>query len=192
MFRAPGRKTGTHFCWARSMDAEIHPRTVLANSVPSDVRRMFGGQGVFVDGRMIALISREVIHLKADAETIPEFEREGLGPFTYAKKDGEHKLTSYWRMPERLYDDPEELAQWARRAHCRRDAGGCPKRKSQRKRRSRSGDLCGRNRSDLRIGLAHDAIAAVAFRRIEGVVGPFDQARNRNRPCGASRPRPKP
>jgi DNA transformation protein len=45
-----------------------------------DVRRMFGGTGVFVEGRMIALISREVIYLKADAETIPEFERESLAP----------------------------------------------------------------------------------------------------------------
>jgi len=98
------------------MDAESI-RELFSECGPVDVRRMFGGQGVFVDGRMIALISREMIHLKADAETIPEFEREGLGPFTYATKDGEHKLTSYWRMPERLYDDPEELAQWARRAH---------------------------------------------------------------------------
>jgi len=83
---------------------------------PVSVRRMFGGQGIFVDGRMIALVARDVIHLKADAETIPAFEAEGLGAFGYATKDGERKLTSYWRMPERLYDDPEELAQWARRA----------------------------------------------------------------------------
>ena len=98
------------------MDAESI-RELFSEFGPIDVRRMFGGQGVFVDAVMIALISREVIHLKADAETIPDFEREGLGPFTYATRDGEHKLTSYWRMPERLYDDPEELAQWARRAH---------------------------------------------------------------------------
>ena len=98
------------------MDAESI-RELFVEFGPVDVRRMFGGQGVFVDGRMIALIARDVIHLKADAETIPDFEREGLGPFTYATKDGEHKLTSYWRMPERLYDDPEELAQWARGAH---------------------------------------------------------------------------
>ncbi|MGB9367530.1 MAG: TfoX/Sxy family protein [Xanthobacteraceae bacterium] len=98
------------------MDAESI-RELFVEFGAVDVRRMFGGAGVFVDGLMIALISREVIHLKADAETIPDFEREGLSPFTYATKDGEHKLTSYWRMPERLYDDPEELAQWARRAH---------------------------------------------------------------------------
>ncbi|MEJ0077172.1 MAG: TfoX/Sxy family protein [Alphaproteobacteria bacterium] len=98
------------------MDAEtIHE--LFREFGPVSVRRMFGGQGIFVDGRMIALVARDVIHLKADAETIPAFEAEGLGAFTYATKDGEHKLTSYWRMPERLYDDAEELAQWARRAH---------------------------------------------------------------------------
>jgi DNA transformation protein len=79
-----------------------------------DVRRMFGGQGVFADGVMIALVTRGEIYLKADTETIPAFERESQRPFTYATKNGEQKLTSYWRMPERLYDDADELARWAR------------------------------------------------------------------------------
>jgi DNA transformation protein len=90
---------------------------LFAEFGPVSVRRMFGGAGVFVDGRMIGLVSRDVIYLKADAETIPAFEQEGLAPFSYATKNGEHKLTSYWRMPDRLYDDPEELARWARAAH---------------------------------------------------------------------------
>src|SRR5438105_12312460 len=98
------------------MDAESL-RELFAEFGPIDVRRMFGGAGVFVGDRMIALVSREVIYLKADAETIPEFEQEGLTPFSYATKNGEHKLTSYWRMPDRLYDDPDELARWARAAH---------------------------------------------------------------------------
>jgi DNA transformation protein len=79
-----------------------------------DVRRMFGGQGVFADGLMIALVARGEIFLKADAGTIPDFEREGQRAFSYATRNGEHVLTSYWRMPERLYDDTEELARWAR------------------------------------------------------------------------------
>ena len=90
---------------------------LFAEFGPVSVRRMFGGAGVFVDGRMIGLVSRDAIYLKADAETIPAFEQEGLAPFSYATKNGEHKLTSYWRMPDRLYDDPEELARWARAAH---------------------------------------------------------------------------
>jgi TfoX/Sxy family transcriptional regulator of competence genes len=51
---------------------------------PVSVRRMFGGAGVFVDGRMIGLVARDVIYLKADAETIPAFQQEGLVPFGYA------------------------------------------------------------------------------------------------------------
>ena len=72
--------------------------------------------GVFAEGLMIALAVDGVIFLKADARTIPQFEREGLAPFSYRSKDGMRTLTSYWRMPERLYDDPHELADWARRA----------------------------------------------------------------------------
>jgi DNA transformation protein and related proteins len=97
------------------MDAEAI-RELFAEFGPVDVRRMFGGAGIFVGDRMIGLVAREVIYLKADAETIPTFEREGLAPFSYATRNGEHKLTSYWRMPDRLYDDPEELARWAHRA----------------------------------------------------------------------------
>ena len=80
------------------------------------VRRMFGGAGVFADGLMIALVVDGTIFFKADEHDIPDFEREGLRPFGYETKAGTRTLTSYWRMPERLYDDPDELAGWARRA----------------------------------------------------------------------------
>ena len=95
---------------------------------------MFGGAGIFVDGLMIGLVSDGIIHLKADSETIPDFEREGQGPFTYPTKNGTHTLTSYWRMPERLYDDTDELARWARAAHAvALRAAAKPKKKPVRK-----------------------------------------------------------
>ena len=80
------------------------------------IRRMFGGAGLWADEVMFALISREVIYLKADEDSIPAFEAEGCAAFSYDTKVGRHVLTSYWRMPERLYDDPDELAVWARQA----------------------------------------------------------------------------
>ena len=83
---------------------------------PVRIRRMFGGAGIFADGTMFGLVAGGVIYLKADELTIPAFEREGLGPFTYATKTGTRSLTSYWRIPERLYDDPDELARWAAQA----------------------------------------------------------------------------
>jgi DNA transformation protein len=55
-----------------------------------------------------------------DETRIPDFEREGSRPFVYTRakspgRVGRHSL-SYWRLPERLYDDPDELAVWATRA----------------------------------------------------------------------------
>jgi DNA transformation protein len=93
-----------------------HLTELFSGLGPVAVRRMFSGSGVFADGLMIALVVRGVIYLKADADSIHEFEREGLSPFSYQKKNGTHTLKSYWRMPERLYDEPDELADWAGRA----------------------------------------------------------------------------
>ena len=46
------------------------------------VRPMFGGYGVFLDGAMFALVSRDDrLFLKADHGNRPEFERRGLKPF---------------------------------------------------------------------------------------------------------------
>jgi DNA transformation protein len=83
---------------------------------PVDVRRMFGGAGIYAGGTMFALIADGVIYLKADGENTQAFEREKCPPFTYATKDGRRGVMSYRRMPDRLYDDPDELALWARDA----------------------------------------------------------------------------
>ena len=71
---------------------------------------MFSGAGIFADGLMIALVVDGVIYLKADDSNVAAFEREGLAPFSYKTQDGKRAVTSYWRMPERLYDEPDELA----------------------------------------------------------------------------------
>lgn len=89
---------------------------LFAGFGPVAVRRMFSGAGIFAEGLMIALVVDGVIFLKADDETIPQFEGEGLSPFSYQRKGRPRTIMSYWRMPERLYDDPDELADWARRA----------------------------------------------------------------------------
>ena len=97
---------------------------------PVAVRRMFSGSGVFADGLMIALVVDGVIYLKADDSLFPLFEREGQAPFSYKTRDGRRTLNSYWRMPERLYEEPDELADWARHSlQAARRAGSKRKRK---------------------------------------------------------------
>src|SRR5215472_7929558 len=95
---------------------ESHIVDLFASFGPVVVRRMFGGGGIYADGLMFALVTDGAIYLKADAQTIPAFEKEGLRPFTYGAKGRKQVSLSYWRMPDRLYDDADELARWAREA----------------------------------------------------------------------------
>ena len=48
--------------------------------------------------------------------TIPDFEAEGSKPFQYSTRAKTVLVNSYWELPARLFDDSEELAQWARAA----------------------------------------------------------------------------
>jgi DNA transformation protein and related proteins len=84
---------------------------------PVTIRRMFGGAGVYLDKLMFGLIADEVLYLKADDTSRPEFEAEGLGPFVYDAKGGKNIVMSYYRAPERCLDDAEEMTLWARKAY---------------------------------------------------------------------------
>jgi DNA transformation protein len=83
---------------------------------PVRTRRMFFGIGIFADGMMFGYAVDGVIYLKTDDVIIADFAAEESGPFLYPTKAGMRTLLSYWRLPERLYDDAEELALWARRS----------------------------------------------------------------------------
>ncbi len=80
------------------------------------VRRMFGAEGLFRDGLMFGIVYQERIYLKTGEKNRQAFIAEGAGPLYYRFKNAEGVLTSYYELPDRLYDDPDELAQWARAA----------------------------------------------------------------------------
>jgi DNA transformation protein len=79
-------------------------------------RRMFGGQGLYLDELFIALIAFDRLYLKADDETRPRFEAAGCQPFTYPKKDGTAVVLSYWTAPDEAMDSSDAMAPWARLA----------------------------------------------------------------------------
>ncbi len=83
---------------------------------PVTVRRMFSGAGVHAEGMNFAFVVDGMIYLKTDAETAADFDREKLAAFTFRRKGGKEIVTSYRRMPDRCYDEPEEAAHWARGA----------------------------------------------------------------------------
>jgi DNA transformation protein len=99
---------------------------LFAAFTPVTVRRMFGGAGIYADGVMFALVADGTIYLKVDAGNAAAFEREGLAAFSYRRGSGRGIVMSYRRMPDRLYDDPEELAAWARDALAAAERGRKP------------------------------------------------------------------
>ena len=79
-------------------------------------RRMFGGYGLYHRDVMFALVSDDVLYLKADDALAELFETRGLPPFQYPKGDRIVAL-SYYEAPPELFDDPDAAATWARRAY---------------------------------------------------------------------------
>ena len=81
---------------------------VCAPLGPVAGKAMFGGFGVFCDGLMFGLITREGdFYLKADAENLPDFERAGREK--YGKMP-------YYQTPEGALDSWAKLEPWARGA----------------------------------------------------------------------------
>ena len=79
------------------------------------VRRMFGGASLYADGVLFALVDDDALFLKGDSTTAGRFESEGLKRFTYDGQTGPVSM-SYWRAPERLFDDADEMLEWAQKA----------------------------------------------------------------------------
>jgi DNA transformation protein len=78
------------------------------------MRRMFGKTGVFCDGLMFGMVTDNTLYLRVDDHNRAAFkEAESFPPLNYEKKGSTIDL-SFWRAPERLFDEPDELVNWAR------------------------------------------------------------------------------
>jgi DNA transformation protein len=80
------------------------------------MRRMFGKTGVFCDGVMFGMVADNTLYLRVDDHNRAEFnEAASFPPLNYKKKGSMIDL-AFWRAPERLFDEPDELVAWARLA----------------------------------------------------------------------------
>ena len=109
------------------------------------LRRMFGKTGVFCDGVMLGMVTENTLYFRVDEENRETFrEAEAFPPLNYAKK-GQMIDLAFWRVPERLFDEPDELIAWAQaalaaahRVAAKRPAPKQHKASTQRKRRRAS------------------------------------------------------
>ena len=80
------------------------------------MRRMFGKTGVFCDGVMLGMVTENTLYFRVDDQNRETFrEAQAFPPLNYAKK-GEIIDLAFWRVPERLLDEPDELVIWAKAA----------------------------------------------------------------------------
>ena len=80
------------------------------------MRRMFGKTGVFCDGLMFGMVTDNTLYFRVDDHNRAAFkEAEAFPPLNYEKK-GHNIDLAFWRAPERLFDEPDELVRWARAA----------------------------------------------------------------------------
>ena len=101
------------------------------------MRRMFGKTGVFCDRVMLGMERDDSLYFRVDDDNKAAFEEAAaFPPFNYAKRGGTIDL-AFWRAPERLFDEPDELVAWARlvlaaarRAAAKRERAA-PKRQSK-------------------------------------------------------------
>jgi DNA transformation protein len=93
---------------------------------------MFGGYGLYRDGLMFALIAYDVLYLKADPQSQPQFERAGSAPFVYDGK-GKPMTMSYWRAPEDCLESPAAMRNWCALAWAAALRAAAAKNKSVRK-----------------------------------------------------------
>lgn len=108
-------------------------RELLAPLGRVTLRRMFGKSGVFCDGLMLGMVSDNTLYFRVDAENRAAFaEAAAFPPLNYEKQGSTIDL-AFWRAPERLFDEPDELVAWARLAlaAARRVAAKRPARRRQ-------------------------------------------------------------
>ena len=74
-------------------------------------RKMFGGAGLYRDGKMFGLVSDDVAYLKVDDSNRQAFVQAGSSPFKpYPDKP---TTMSYYEVPADVLDNSEELVAWA-------------------------------------------------------------------------------
>ena len=73
-------------------------------------RRLFGGNALYCDGIVFALVANDTLYLKADDGNRSEFEASGLEAF-HPFGDGT-KSIGYYQAPAELFEDADALHRW--------------------------------------------------------------------------------
>ena len=75
-------------------------------------KAMFGGYGIYQNGKIFAIIVDGELYFKANEVVKEFFQKHESRPFTYAKKNGKTYAINYWFVPEEVYENRDRFAEW--------------------------------------------------------------------------------
>lgn len=93
-------------------------------------RKMFGGAGLYFDGKFFALVANDELYMKVDDTNRPQFEAAGSYPFE--PWEGQF-MNGYWSVPAEVLEEPATLAEWSQ--HPIKIAGKKKPKKNSKKRK---------------------------------------------------------
>lgn len=79
-----------------------------------EMKKMFGGIGIFREGKMFAMIGGDKFRLKVDESNKQDFIDKGMEPYQDPKKK---KGMPYWEVPAEVLEDKSRLAAWADKSY---------------------------------------------------------------------------
>jgi DNA transformation protein and related proteins len=73
-------------------------------------------RAVFCNGLMFGMVTDDTLYLRVDDHNQEVFREAASAPPLNYEKQGRSIDLAFWRTPDRLLDEPDELVTWARAA----------------------------------------------------------------------------
>jgi DNA transformation protein len=91
-------------------------------------KRMFGGIGIYSEGRFFAVIDNDTLFFKVDEALAQRYRDKGMPPFMPIP--GAKPMSGYYQVPPDVLEDRATLASWAKDSVTIAGAGAKRRRKS--------------------------------------------------------------
>lgn len=123
---------------AVSGEFRAHVRDLFGALGPVEVRRMFGGAGVYLGDACFAILIDDAIFMRGDEALGSDYAAAGSDRWSYQRPGRAPVAMPYWRLPDSALDDPDEAAAWARRSLAPAERAAADKRARVARRRPRA------------------------------------------------------
>lgn len=86
---------------------------LFANDPAIKAKPMFGGYGLYFDGRIFGIIAGDELYFKADNSNVAHYVSHSSTQFSYDKNGRNYKM-SYWQVPPEIMENTHLLMKWAK------------------------------------------------------------------------------